>query len=195
MVNLSIGPSLSEPERSGARRSVHRERQGLREDPLVGRRSFCSPVSRLAKALVPGVASWNGIPTVPAEPVALPPGVFRSGEGMGIRLDSASAFQGAVISPHYDSLLVKVIASGKDLPTAATKMNRALIEFRVRGVKCHRFYKPQLSGQCSGPQAGRFGIQTVGGMNRMTEMHARLLRSPTVTGERVLSLCVLVPGT
>uniref|UniRef100_A0A8C1XG93 pyruvate carboxylase n=1 Tax=Cyprinus carpio TaxID=7962 RepID=A0A8C1XG93_CYPCA len=61
--------------------------------------------------------------------------VFRSGEGMGIRLDSASAFQGAIISPHYDSLLVKVIASGKDLPTAATKMHRALTEFRVRGVK------------------------------------------------------------
>uniref|UniRef100_A0A4W4E5C0 Pyruvate carboxylase n=1 Tax=Electrophorus electricus TaxID=8005 RepID=A0A4W4E5C0_ELEEL len=61
--------------------------------------------------------------------------VFRSGEGMGIRLDSASAFQGAVISPHYDSLLVKVIASGKDLPTAAAKMSRALAEFRVRGVK------------------------------------------------------------
>uniref|UniRef100_A0A8C5IDD0 Pyruvate carboxylase n=1 Tax=Gouania willdenowi TaxID=441366 RepID=A0A8C5IDD0_GOUWI len=61
--------------------------------------------------------------------------VFRSGEGMGIRLDSASAFQGAVISPHYDSLLVKVIASGKDLQTAATKMSRALAEFRVRGVK------------------------------------------------------------
>uniref|UniRef100_A0A8C6UJ21 Pyruvate carboxylase n=1 Tax=Neogobius melanostomus TaxID=47308 RepID=A0A8C6UJ21_9GOBI len=61
--------------------------------------------------------------------------VFRSGEGMGIRLDSASAFQGAVISPHYDSLLVKVIASGKDLRTAASKMSRALAEFRVRGVK------------------------------------------------------------
>uniref|UniRef100_A0A6Q2YHB6 Pyruvate carboxylase n=1 Tax=Esox lucius TaxID=8010 RepID=A0A6Q2YHB6_ESOLU len=61
--------------------------------------------------------------------------VFRSGEGMGIRLDSASAFQGAVISPHYDSLLVKVIASGKDLPAAAAKMHRALAEFRVRGVK------------------------------------------------------------
>jgi hypothetical protein len=54
---------------------------------------------------------------------------------MGIRLDNASAFQGAVISPHYDSLLVKVIAHGKDHPTAATKMSRALAEFRVRGVK------------------------------------------------------------
>ncbi|KAJ8275453.1 hypothetical protein COCON_G00072050 [Conger conger] len=61
--------------------------------------------------------------------------VFRSGEGMGIRLDSASAFQGALISPHYDSLLVKVISSGKDLPAAAAKMSRALAEFRVRGVK------------------------------------------------------------
>ncbi|XP_042201185.1 pyruvate carboxylase, mitochondrial [Callorhinchus milii] len=61
--------------------------------------------------------------------------VFRSGEGMGIRLDSASAFQGAMISPHYDSLLVKVIAHGKDHPTAATKMSRALAEFRIRGVK------------------------------------------------------------
>lgn len=61
--------------------------------------------------------------------------VFRSAEGMGIRLDSASAFQGAVISPHYDSLLVKVISSGKDLPTAASKMLRALAEFRIRGVK------------------------------------------------------------
>lgn len=34
--------------------------------------------------------------------------MFRTGEGMGIRLDGASGFAGAVISPHYDSLLVKV---------------------------------------------------------------------------------------
>lgn len=72
--------------------------------------------------------------------------VFRSGEGMGIRLDNASAFQGAVISPHYDSLLVKVIAHGKDHPTAATKMSRALAEFRVRGVKV----SPGLPGRCPG---------------------------------------------
>lgn len=61
--------------------------------------------------------------------------VFRSGEGMGIRLDGASAFAGAIISPFYDSLLVKVIAHGHDLPSSAAKMNRALREFRVRGVK------------------------------------------------------------
>lgn len=61
--------------------------------------------------------------------------MFRSGEGMGIRLDGASAFAGAIISPYYDSLLVKVIAHSKDLQSACAKMNRALREFRVRGVK------------------------------------------------------------
>lgn len=61
--------------------------------------------------------------------------VFRSGEGMGIRLDGASAFAGAIISPYYDSLLVKVIAHAADLPASCSKMSRALREFRVRGVK------------------------------------------------------------
>lgn len=60
---------------------------------------------------------------------------FRSSEGMGIRLDSASAFSGAVVSPHYDSLLVKIISHASDIRTSARKMNRALQEFRIRGVK------------------------------------------------------------
>jgi pyruvate carboxylase len=61
--------------------------------------------------------------------------VFRSGEGFGIRLDGASAFAGAIISPYYDSLLVKVIAHANNIKSASAKMNRALREFRVRGVK------------------------------------------------------------
>ncbi|CAN8031447.1 unnamed protein product [Ixodes persulcatus] len=61
--------------------------------------------------------------------------VFRSGEGFGIRLDSASAFAGAIISSYYDSLLVKVISHAQDMKSAASKMDRALREFRVRGVK------------------------------------------------------------
>lgn len=61
--------------------------------------------------------------------------VFRSGEGMGIRLDSASAFTGAVVTPYYDSLLVKVIAHAQTHATACAKMERALREFRIRGVK------------------------------------------------------------
>jgi len=54
---------------------------------------------------------------------------------MGIRLDSASAFAGAIISPYYDSLLVKVIASAGSHQRACNRMARALIEFRIRGVK------------------------------------------------------------
>lgn len=61
--------------------------------------------------------------------------VFRSGEGMGIRLDSASAYAGGIVSPHYDSLLVKVISRASDLHASAAKMNRSLREFRIRGVK------------------------------------------------------------
>ena len=61
--------------------------------------------------------------------------VFRSGEGMGIRLDGASMYSGAVISPHYDSLLVKVISHATSHHDAANKLLRSLKEFRIRGVK------------------------------------------------------------
>ncbi len=59
---------------------------------------------------------------------------YRSPGGMGIRLDG-SAFTGAVITPFYDSLLVKVTAQGLEFADAARRMTRALEEFRVRGVK------------------------------------------------------------
>ena len=61
--------------------------------------------------------------------------VYRSGEGFGIRCDSANAYAGARIEPYYDSLLCKVIARSNDLPETAMKMSRALKEFRIRGVK------------------------------------------------------------
>lgn len=67
--------------------------------------------------------------------------VFRSGEGMGIRLDSASAFAGAIISPYYDSLLVKVIARADTLQASAAKLTRSLKEFRIRGVKVIAYKK------------------------------------------------------
>ena len=61
--------------------------------------------------------------------------MFRSGEGMGIRLDSAAAFAGAHITPYYDSLLVKVIGKAQNHEKACSKMSRSLKEFRIRGVK------------------------------------------------------------
>ena len=60
---------------------------------------------------------------------------YRSASGMGIRLDAGSAFPGAVISPYFDSLLVKVTGTGRTLAGAADRLHRALREFRVRGVK------------------------------------------------------------
>ena len=60
---------------------------------------------------------------------------YRSASGMGIRLDAGSAFPGAIISPYFDSLLVKVTGSGRTLKGAAERLHRALREFRVRGVK------------------------------------------------------------
>jgi pyruvate carboxylase len=60
---------------------------------------------------------------------------YRSPAGFGIRLDGASAYGGAVITPYYDSLLVKVTAWGRDFQQACQRMDRALREFRIRGVK------------------------------------------------------------
>ena len=59
---------------------------------------------------------------------------YRSASGFGIRLDAGSAFAGALITPHYDSLLVKVTAWGREADEANARMDRALREFRIRGV-------------------------------------------------------------
>jgi len=60
---------------------------------------------------------------------------YRSASGMGIRLDAGTAFSGAVITPFFDSLLVKVTAHGLRFVDAARHMERCLQEFRIRGVK------------------------------------------------------------
>ncbi|MFB4473619.1 pyruvate carboxylase, partial [Oceanobacillus caeni] len=60
---------------------------------------------------------------------------YRSGGGFGVRLDAGNAYQGAVISPYYDSLLVKVSTHALTFEQAAHKMVRNLKEFRIRGIK------------------------------------------------------------
>jgi len=60
---------------------------------------------------------------------------YRSPGGFGVRLDGAMGYSGAVITPFYDSMLVKVIASGQTYEIAMDRMDRALREFRIRGVK------------------------------------------------------------
>ena len=59
---------------------------------------------------------------------------FREATGMGIRLDGGTAYSGGVITRYYDSLLVKVTAWAPTPEKAISRMDRALREFRIRGV-------------------------------------------------------------
>ncbi len=59
---------------------------------------------------------------------------YRSAAGFGVRLDAGTAYSGAVITPFYDSLLVKVTAWAPTSAEAVKRMDRSLREFRIRGV-------------------------------------------------------------
>ncbi len=59
---------------------------------------------------------------------------YRSATGMGIRLDGGTAYSGGIITRYYDSLLVKVTAWAQTPEQAIARMDRALREFRIRGV-------------------------------------------------------------
>jgi pyruvate carboxylase len=61
--------------------------------------------------------------------------VYRNAAGPGIRLDAGNAFSGAVVSPHYDSLLVKLTSKATSFDRTCAQAARALAEFRIRGVK------------------------------------------------------------
>lgn len=60
---------------------------------------------------------------------------YRNAGGFGIRLDEGSTYPGMKISPFFDSMLVKVSASGRTLRGASERLYRTLTEFRIRGVK------------------------------------------------------------
>ncbi|MGB1081474.1 MAG: pyruvate carboxylase [Alphaproteobacteria bacterium] len=60
---------------------------------------------------------------------------YRSPAGFGVRLDGGTAFAGAVVTPHYDSLLAKVTVHAPDRDQGIARMSRALAEFRIRGIK------------------------------------------------------------
>ncbi|WP_018619012.1 pyruvate carboxylase [Spirosoma luteum] len=60
---------------------------------------------------------------------------YRNAAGFGIRLDEGSSYAGMKISPYFDSMIVKVSARGRTLKGATQRLSRALMEFRIRGVK------------------------------------------------------------
>jgi pyruvate carboxylase len=95
---------------------------------------------------------------------------YRSPGGFGVRLDAGSAYGGAVITPHYDSLLVKLTTWGLSLAAAAHIMDRALQEFRVRGVKTNISFLENVMRH-PGFLAGRCDTSFI-------EAHPELLQAP-----------------
>ncbi|MEQ9479155.1 MAG: pyruvate carboxylase [Algiphilus sp.] len=63
--------------------------------------------------------------------------VYRSASGFGVRLDGGTAYSGGVITPFYDSLLTKVTTWAPTNTEAVQRMDRALREFRIRGLACN----------------------------------------------------------
>lgn len=81
---------------------------------------------------------------------------YRNAGGFGIRLDEGSAYQGMKISPFFDSMIVKVTASGRTLSSTAKRLHRSLTEFRVRGVTTNIIFLENvinhekfIAGECS----------------------------------------------
>lgn len=74
---------------------------------------------------------------------------YRSPGGFGIRLDAGNGFQGTVVTPYFDSLLVKACVHAVNFEKATQKMSRVLKEFRIRGVKTNI---PFLSNVVAHPQ-------------------------------------------
>ncbi|MGQ0697445.1 MAG: pyruvate carboxylase [Panacagrimonas sp.] len=81
---------------------------------------------------------------------------YRSPAGFGIRLDGGTSYAGAVITPYYDSLLVKVTAWAQTSDEAIARMHRALTEFRIRGLATNLMFVDNVirhplfrSGECT----------------------------------------------
>ncbi|ATO21145.1 pyruvate carboxylase (plasmid) [Acinetobacter sp. LoGeW2-3] len=81
---------------------------------------------------------------------------YRAGTGFGVRVDSGTAYTGAVISPYYDSLLAKVTVRGSSMDETNARMLRTLKEFRIRGVANNLAFLENVithplfsSGQCT----------------------------------------------
>jgi pyruvate carboxylase len=121
---------------------------------------------------------------------------YRSPAGFGIRLDGGSAYSGAVITPYYDSLLVKTTAWGRDFRQACQRMDRCLREFRVRGVKTNI---PFLENVVNHPdfQAGRVTtawLEQTPGLFRFVPRKDRATKLLTYLGEVIVNQNPTVAG-
>lgn len=105
---------------------------------------------------------------------------YRSASGAGIRLDGGTTGTGVEISAHFDSLLVKLTARGKNLDMAIARARRALAEFRVRGIATNI---PFLRALLDDPDFERGAVTTSFIDQRPHLLNARL---PANRGTKVL---------
>jgi len=82
---------------------------------------------------------------------------YRSPGGAGVRIDGGTVHSGTEVSPHFDSLLVKLTCRGRDWSQAVTRARRALAEFRVRGVSTNI---PFLQAVVEDPDFAAGGVST-----------------------------------
>ncbi len=106
---------------------------------------------------------------------------YRSPGGAGVRLDGGTAYTGAEVSAHFDSMLTKLTCRGHDFATAVARARRAIAEFRIRGVATNI---PFLQAILDEPDliAGRLTTSFI-------DMHPRLLtaRSSADRGTKLLT--------
>ncbi len=105
---------------------------------------------------------------------------YRNASGFGIRLDEGSIYPGVKISPYFDSMLCKVSAKGRTLKGASQRLLRALVEFRIRGVKTNISYVRNLLNHPTFQQ----GKCTVGFIESTPELF--LLTTPKDRSTKVL---------
>ena len=114
---------------------------------------------------------------------------YRSPAGFGIRLDGGTAYGGAVVTPYYDSLLVKLTAWAPTADEAAQRMDRALREFRIRGLSTNLQFLENVvahplfrSGECT----TRF-IDTTPELFQFTERRDRATKLLRFIGEVIVN--------
>ena len=106
---------------------------------------------------------------------------YRSANGHGVRLDGGNGFNGAQVTPHFDSLLVKVITHAPQRDKALRRMDRVLREFRIRGVKTNL---PFLIGLLEHPrfQSGDFTTRFIDETPELFEFKKRKDRASRLLG-------------
>lgn len=94
---------------------------------------------------------------------------YRSPGGPGVRLDGGTIYNGAEVSPHFDSMLAKLTCRGRTFDEAVQKAQRAVAEFRIRGVRTNLGF---LQAVLTDPDFTAGGVTT-----SFIETHPHLLRA------------------